>query len=179
VNDSVGVRIDRVEAIFHRASGYGSIARADSVTMGAPTRALLGDSAPSHLAVYESESQVATVADTIVSHFRDLAVPYFERWGSIHAIDAELNAHPTRPSIHRKTAWLRCSTAIIVARLVGRADYELLAAIYTDLMTRDSGGFHLARFENLLTVLEEVATEKKPHGDANDGLNSAGKLAAY
>ena len=57
---------------------------------------------------------------------------------------------------HRGLAWFRCSTGIIVAKLVGRPDYEQLAAFYLDVMTRDNKGFYLKRFQPLLKSLESV-----------------------
>ncbi|MGO9108783.1 MAG: hypothetical protein ACLP9L_06080 [Thermoguttaceae bacterium] len=43
-----------------------------------------------------------------------------------------------------------------MARLLGRPDYEQLAAFYTDVMTRDNKGFYLWRFQALLKSLQGV-----------------------
>ena len=88
--------------------------------------------------------------------FLEVAVPYFERWASLEAIDIELNEDPTKRTVHKALAWFRCSTGIIVAKLVGRTDFDRLAASYLDIMREDNKGFYLKRFEVLLKSLETV-----------------------
>ena len=86
----------------------------------------------------------------------------------MQAIDAELNDDPSKKTPHRSLAWFRCSTGIIVARLVGRADYEKLAEFYTEVMTQDNKGFYLTRFQNLLRSLESA----EPGGGLAAGRSS-------
>jgi hypothetical protein len=156
VQPNVGVRIDRVEQIFHQTSGFELQYQDSTSTMGAPVGVLLSGSPRACEFLLESESEIASVAEKIVRVFREVALPYFERWSSLAAIDAELNDKPAERTSHRGLAWFRCSTGIIVAKLVGRPDYEQLAAFYLDVMTRDNKGFYLKRFKPLLKSLESV-----------------------
>jgi hypothetical protein len=105
---------------------------------------------------FESKSEVGIIAEKIVHVFRDFALPYFEQWGALLTIDAELNDKPTERTHHRPLAWGRCSTGIIVAKLVGRSNYDQLAAFYTEVMTQDNKGFYLKRFQALMKTLESV-----------------------
>jgi hypothetical protein len=156
VNPTVGVRIERVEEIFHQSSGFDPKYRGDTATMGAFVGELLNGDTLGCRFLLNSESDVHLVAQDLLRIFWQIAIPYFERWGSLEAVDAELNDDPTRPTLHRSLAWFRCSTGIIVAKLVGRPDYEQLAATYGDIMTRDNDGFYLKFFKELLKSLENV-----------------------
>jgi hypothetical protein len=54
---------------------------------------------------------------------------------------------------------LRCSTGIIVAKLVGRPNYDEVAAYYLKALTKSGKGFYLKWFEPLLKFLETVKPE--------------------
>lgn len=83
----------------------------------------------------------------------EFAIPYFNKFASVYAIDAELNSRPTERTPNRGFPWLRCSTGIILAKLVGRPDYDTFVKIYSDVLTRSNEGFYLKRFEALLDSL--------------------------
>jgi hypothetical protein len=156
IQPNTGVRIERIEELFHQTSGFEPKYQKDTPTMGSSVGILLNGDSRTCEFLLESEAEVAFVAEKIVGVFREFALPYFERWGSLQAIDAELNDKPAERTPQRALAWFRCSTGIIVARLLGRHDYEQLAAFYTDVMTRDNKGFYLKRFQALLKSLESV-----------------------
>jgi len=158
IQPNVGVRIDRVEEIFHRTSGFDRGFQDNTSTMGAPVGALVGANARDCEFLLESESEVPDVTGKLVKVFRDIALPYYEKWKSLKAVDADLNADPTRRTPHRGLAWFRCSTGLIVAKLVGRPDYESLADIYTEIMTKDNKGFYLKRFQALRQNLDSLKT---------------------
>jgi hypothetical protein len=152
----VAVRIERVENIFHETSGFERKYQKDTPTMGTRMGSLLTGSPRACEFLLESESEIASVTEMIVGVFREFAPPYFEKWGSLAAIDAELNDKPGERMHNRALAWFRCSTGIIVAKLVGRHNYGELVAFYTDVMTRDNKGFYLKRFQALVKSLESV-----------------------
>ncbi|MGH9764464.1 MAG: hypothetical protein ACREAC_26825, partial [Blastocatellia bacterium] len=156
VRPAASVRIERVENIFHLTSGFEPKYQPGTATMAASVGALLGGEAWACQFQLDSFAEIGGVADQLSGVFREFAVPYFEHWSSLAEIDAELNSEPTKRSIHRSLAWFRCSTGIIVARLIGRPDYEELVTIYTDIMTRDNKGFYLKRFIPLIKSLEEI-----------------------
>jgi hypothetical protein len=95
------------------------------------------------------------VSAKLLEVFQRIAQLYFERWSSLRAIDAELNTNPTAPTKLRPLTWQRCSTGIIVARLVGRPNYEQLATVYTSEM-KDRDRFYLKYFLPLLDSLQTV-----------------------
>lgn len=156
VEPCVIVSIEQVEKIFHQASGFRAKTQNDTPTMGTLLGPLKEGRPTSYKFTLKTESDISCVTERIVQVFHEAALPYFDRWGSLTGIDAELNDNPENPSIHRGTAWLRCSTGLIVAKLVGRADYEHLVEFYSGIMSRDNKGFYLTRFQALVKSLEFV-----------------------
>jgi len=167
VQPNVAIRLEQVEEIFHGTSGFELQYQKDT-PMGASVGRLLSGSTQSVEFLLASDSDLAPTTEQALRIFRETASPYFERWGSLQAIDAELNDDPSKKTPHRSLAWFRCSTGIIVARLVGRADYEKLAEFYTEVMTQDNKGFYLTRFQNLLRSLESA----EPGGGLAAGRSS-------
>ncbi len=104
----------------------------------------------------ESEAEVKAVTGKILDVFDKVAATYFLRWSSLVAIDAELNDNPNQGTPHRALAWFRCSTGLIVAKLVGRSDYGKLVSLYVNIMSNDNKGFYLKRFQSLVDSLESV-----------------------
>jgi hypothetical protein len=156
IQPNVAVRIELVEQIFHQTSGFDAQDRKNTPTMGGSVGHFLSGSSRAYEFLLTSDSDVLPVTEQIVRTFQEFALPYFERWGSLHAVDAELNDRPSERTQHRSLAWFRCSTGIIVAKLVGRTDYKRLAAYYSDVMARDNKGFYLKRFQSLLKSLETI-----------------------
>jgi hypothetical protein len=169
IQPNVGIRIEQVENIFHQISGFESKFQKDTPTIGSSVGIYLtGDSRACEF-LLESQSEVAVVAERIIGIFQEFALPYFERLGSIQSIDAELNDKPAERTHHRALAFFRCSTGIIVAKLAGRPNYDELASLYADVMTRDNNGFYFKRFEELLTLLKTI--------EAGSGLQSEARKA--
>ena len=159
VKPAVGVRIERVEQIYHQTSMFQKKYQSGTPTMGTMVGILLGGDSLSCRFLLRSKSDIPGIVEKIIPLFREVALPYFERWSSLSAIDAELNDKPGKRTPHSALAISRCSTGIIVAKLVGRPDYERLAAFYTDVITKDNKGFYLKWFLPLLKSLESVAPD--------------------
>jgi hypothetical protein len=159
IQPDVAVRIDRVEEIFHRTSGFEPRYQKDTPTVGGAIGNIMqGDNRACEF-LLESDSDIASVSQESVRVFREFAVPYFNRFSSLSEIDAELNDAPTERTPHRVAPWLRCAPGLIVAKLTGRPNYDQLVDIYGDVMRRSDEGFYLKRFEALVKSLESVELE--------------------
>ena len=156
VTPGVGLRFETVEEIFHRTSGWDPKLQNDTNTVGTQVGVLIDGKGTSCRFLLESDSEIASVTEKVVGIFRKVALPYFAQFGSLAAIDTELNDHPAERSVNSSLAWFRCSRGLIVAKLTGRPDYEQLATFYLDVMTRDNKGFYLKRFEALVESLKSV-----------------------
>jgi hypothetical protein len=161
IQPNVGVRIESVEAIFHQTSGFEAKYQGDTPTIGTWVGYLPKHDLPAS-GTYLFEVPVKSHADLpgasthILRIFRDIALPYFEKYHSLGAIDLELNSSPRERTGNRGVPWLRCSTGAIVAKLVGRPDYRSLVDNYTEILKEANGGFYLPPFAALLKSLESV-----------------------
>jgi hypothetical protein len=156
IQPNVALRFEQVEDIFHQTSEFELKHQKDTPTIGGAIGNILKNDNRACEFLLESESHIAPVTEKIVQVFREFALPYFDKFKSLIAVDAELNTKPTERTPHRVAPWLRCSTGIIVAKLIGRPDYQHLADVYTDVMTRSDKGFYLKSFRALLKSLEFV-----------------------
>jgi hypothetical protein len=156
VQPNVGVRVNRVEEIFHQKSGFEEKCQKGTPTIGSGVGNLLsGDNLACEFRL-DLYGDITTVSERVVHVFHDFAVPYFQRFGCLSAIDSELNDAPSARTPQRAVPWLRCSTGAIVAKLTGSPDYDRLVHIYTDIMKCANGGFYLERFESLLRALDSI-----------------------
>jgi hypothetical protein len=159
VQPNVAIRIERVENIFHRTSGFEAMYQTDTPTIGGAVGNIKGGDNLTCEFVLENPAEVPKLTGAIMAIFHQFAIPYFDKFSTLAAIDAELNSRPRERTPNRALPWLRCSTGIIVARLIGRPDYDTLAKTYSEILTRTNKGFYLKRFEALLESLKDVAPE--------------------
>jgi len=153
----VGVRLERVENIFHQTSGFKKKEdQLNTMTWGLPVSYLLGGPTAECEFLLQEPAQVEGVAEQIFAVFREWALPFYERWGSLKAIDKAVNENPEERVLFRSLAWFRCSTGLITARLTGRPDYDRLLQIYTDIMKKDNKGFYYKWFAALVESLDKV-----------------------
>jgi hypothetical protein len=156
IQPNIGVRIEKVEEIFHRTSGFDSKLQQDTVTVGGGVGNILsGDNRSCEFGVV-SESEVPAVSKEVGRVFTEIALPYFERFHSLSAIDAELNGKPTERTPNGRAPYLRCATGVIVAKLIGRPNYDELVNIYTEFLRQSDRGFYLKRFQSLVESLQGV-----------------------
>lgn len=150
----LAVRLDIVETIFHRTSGFEKRFQPGTPTMGGALDAIARNPDFKMLLDEEHGPQRARsllVTPTMLQFYED----WFSRFSKIENIDTELNEDPFRESPNRPTPWLRCSTGIIVAWMLKRPDYGRLATIYREMLRSFSDGFYLPRFETLLNDLSK------------------------
>lgn len=152
----MGLRIERVEDIFHQTSRWDPKYQKDTPTIGSGIgRILSGDNRGCEFFL-ESSADIPRIATEIVEVFRKYALPYYANFDSIREIDRALNDDPRRDTPHRIVTWLRCATGVIVAKLVDRPDYARLVKIYTKQLRSTDKGFYLSRFEDLVKSLETL-----------------------
>lgn len=157
---NAGIRYDRVENILHETSGFQEQYRKGTSTVGAAIGVTAGSTARSCEYVLESSAQVDLVAEKIISLYGKFATPYFNRWSTLESIDEELNEEPSKkvPYLRGGLSLFRCSIGIIVAKLVGRANYEELASFYMDVMKKDNNGFYFKYFDPLMKSIKTLPT---------------------
>jgi hypothetical protein len=148
----LATRIDEVETIFHRTSGYEKRTQRLTPTMGGALDAITGTPELKMLLDAERGPERARsllFAPALGAFYED----WYARFSDLGAIDRELNDDPTRETPNRPLPWLRCSTGVIVARLVDRPNYDEVVEVYSQTMRSVSDGFYWPRFEALVADL--------------------------
>lgn len=153
---NVGMRIESVENIFHRTSRWEPEYQKDTPTLGAPIGALRGGTNSSCDILVEELADVPRAVVELERLFREVALPYYERFSDLCEIDRVLNDEPNARTPHRGMNWLRCATGLIVARLVGRPNYDELVAVYRKTLETTDKGFYVSRFEDLVDSLRDM-----------------------
>lgn len=85
-----------------------------------------------------------------------MAVPYFETYDSLEAIDKALNEHPEEPCVHMLNERGRCSRGLVVAKLVKRPNYDELLRIYDEKVLRLGPVTYKKYFRPLVEDLEQL-----------------------
>jgi hypothetical protein len=151
----LALRLDAVEEIFHRTSGYERKYQARTPTMGGALGMIANE--PRIPILLHKAGGLQGAVDILLSPtMLNFYEEWYARFSQLAEIDRELNADPRRETPNRPMPWLRCATGIIVASLVGRPDYEVLADAYSEILRAFSNGFYLPRFEALLRERAEA-----------------------
>lgn len=155
VEPGVGIRIDRIEEIFHRTSGFEAEYQPTTPTIGAELWRLEGQSQAFRYRLNQ-EGDVGLVTEELSRAFAEKALPYFESYSTVEAVDRLLNEAPMEKTPHRVMDWLRASTGIIAAKMTGRQNYDELVAVYRKRVERLDKGFYLPQYEALVHGLAAV-----------------------
>lgn len=155
-----GIRIDEVEKIANPFSSLSLDGYRDSMTFHSSWGGIQGDNLFNRTGIY-TEADVMDTALEIISFLRDVVLPYFEKYTDIKAMDAELNDNPLREENERFKAYYLYHTAIILAKLVSRSDFDALVEIYRKHMEAGSGDIIrevLPKFNELVEYLRTLDT---------------------
>lgn len=150
----VGVRSERIEDIFHRTSEFSEVDAINTSTLGVNVKLLTRSS--------EYDVSVSSVADVdeavqkIVRAFREVAVPYFSKFGSLAGIDSALNENPSERCVHMINERARCSKGLIVAKILDRSDYAKLRQIYDEKVSQAGAMTYKNYFVPLVNDLEQL-----------------------
>ena len=161
IRPEVGIRIDPVEEIFHKVSGTPPQYHKESVTIGAPLGTILwGDFRKYEFDLIE-EADLPKAAQGMHKAFHEFALPFFQKNGSLEAIDTLLNADPGNPERLFGPGGYGILRSTIVAKLVNRPDYDSLVQAYSKQIAPLDGGFHVQKFQTLLALLESTSPLSK------------------
>jgi hypothetical protein len=160
VAPDVAVRHEVAERIFHRTSGFRPAQQRTTPTIGGRLAELTRDPSYEVEIGPDDAPQELRRAERNLRASVDEAERYWARYADLREVDHALNDHPEQDTPHRPMPWLRCSTGLIVARLVQRPDDDELARVYLRQMRAFSDGFYLPRFQALVDYLAERTTEQ-------------------
>jgi hypothetical protein len=148
----VGIRAEEVENIVNRAAQTASATARHSATLGEYVGVVYGEPTRWRAAV-KTEDQLDGAVALMLEALTQRAVPFYEKYSNLRAIDAHVNGNPNAPALLCPADLRRAEAGVVVARLLGRVDLaELIDAHRRQLK-------HLYRrdvpdFEDFLTRLE-------------------------
>lgn len=152
VKPAINLRVDSVEEIFHRSSGFEKQYQADTPTLSTSLQNLSGDTSKYEY-VIRGVDDVYVIASQLERDFCEIVLPYLQRYSELRAVDEALNSDPEHDSVHYMMDYLRCAHGVIVACMIERPDYNDLVDLYRRRLALVSGGFYLPRFEALIADL--------------------------
>ncbi len=153
VQPDVGVRIETIENIYHQIAGFEKKYQKGTCTVGSSVGIILAGDARRCEFGLATAADLPAVVQGVERVFHEFALPYFERYGSIEAIDELLNTDPLQPTPH-KILWDRYAIGLITAKLLGRANFEELARIARERVALMNKGAFMPKIEALLALLE-------------------------
>lgn len=149
VKPAMALRVDEVEDIFHRTSGFEARYQADTPTLSLSLQSLAGTASGHEYEIGNLES-VVTVGAALEADFNRHVLPYFQRHSTRAAIEETLNRNPEGDCAHYSMDYLRCAHGVILARMVARPDYDRLVEIYRKKLTAFANGFYVPKFDDLV-----------------------------
>jgi hypothetical protein len=156
---ALSIRDDAVERVFHRTSGFDPRFQAATPTISFAFSRISPDLNLFRYEVVDALSLSKATAN-IISDFQTFGLPFLQKNNSIAALDRLLNANPSEDSPYYKMDYLRCAHGLILAAMVGRANYNELESAYRKSMESFAQGFYHDRFEALVSDLRSNAVRK-------------------
>lgn len=151
INPTMGIRINSIEEIYHTTSGFEEKYQKSTPTISTSIESFLNDG-KEHRFTLEEENQINNAVIVFLDIFRNISLPFFEKYSSLKAIDAVLNENPQDTSL--TGAIFKGSKGLILAKLTNRYNYPELVKIYTDQYQQLADGFYLNDFKKLISILE-------------------------
>lgn len=153
VSTGVGVRVDAVEAIFHRFSDRPKADQKRSTTIATELLYLCDQARWQSLEPWLKDvDDVVRAAEDVHSFAEEIAEPFFAVHSTLEDLDRVLNTTPTEPCALRVIEWERAAAGIVVASLLHRSDLSQLAHIYDSLL-KSADATERLRFDALLQSL--------------------------
>ncbi len=151
---AVALRIEEVEKIFHKVSGFEPKYQKDTPTIN-PTIKDLIKAKDNYEFELSSTKDLYLVVDKFFQIFKDIALPFLKENSSIAAIDRLLNSNPENENSIFYIPHLRFYHGTIVAKLNHNPNYQQIVETYRGYLARDNG-FYLNDYERLLALLENL-----------------------
>ncbi|MEQ8573823.1 MAG: hypothetical protein RIB63_07165 [Fulvivirga sp.] len=158
INTSVGIRINKVEDIYHRTSGFEKKYHKGTSTIGCFVEDYLKEYDNYRFSV-NKEGDLKNVVAVLLEIFEKVALPYFDKYDNLELIDKLLNSDPNEQTVHKGNTAMRAHIGIIVARLVGNVKYPELVESYHDIIGRTNKGFYKSEYEALVKDLENLSID--------------------
>ncbi len=153
VEPAIFIRINQVEDIFHRTSGFEPKYQKGTHTIGLSLNAYVGEMGK-YKYILTEESQIDKLASFYLSAFDEHVLPFFREYDDMNVMEKIINADPYDPKFTGSI--FKGSKGLILAKLTGRDNYDELVKRYTRYYEELSNGFYLASFKALVEDMENT-----------------------
>ena len=156
INLGMLIRIDNIENIYHKASYFEPKYHKTTPTIGITVENYINDGNEYRFDLIKSQD-IETCFNGILKLFKEIAIPFFEKYKSINEIEKAINVKEGN-SIFSGIKY-EGNLGIILAKLVNNPDYEFFKAKYLKYYTEDYDGFYLEEYLNIIKVLDSIVLQ--------------------
>lgn len=144
-------RFDVVENLYHQISNFEKKYHRGTATIVTPIEDLVNSSITKAKFELTNETQISDIVSGLLELFENIAMPFFEKYNNLEAIDEQLNSNVKDVSL---TGYIsKGTTSLITAKLMKREDYDELESAYQSYYEWFSDGFYLPRYLRLKDFL--------------------------
>jgi len=144
------VRFNIIEDIYHQVSSFEKKYQKGTHTIGVSIEDLEKNEMKGRFDLYE-ESQIDYVENKLFELFKSIALPFFDMYSNIKAIDKVLNGNPENTSLTGSI--FKGTKSLIIAKLLEREDFAKLEQIYQTYYENFANGFYLSEYSKLKDYL--------------------------
>lgn len=155
INPTIQIRVNQVENIFHIGSSFNAKQKKETSTIGCSIENYMNDNSGAYRFYIEALDDVKPACKFILQLFKDIAIPFFEEYDNLIAIERHVNEEPLR-ELAIINPIFRGSKGLIMAKLVGNCQFPQLKRVYTEFYSNFADGFYLDDFEKVVVSLKSI-----------------------
>lgn len=150
IKPSLLVRFNIVENLFHQISDFDEKYQKGTPTIGTAIEDLDVSGLDARF-ILDKESKIDSIVEGLFELFKTIALPFFERFNSLEALDKSLNNNPEDTSLTGSI--FKGTKSLIIANLIKRNDFDNLKDIYQKYYESYADGFYLPEYLRLKALL--------------------------
>jgi hypothetical protein len=155
IRPMAGLRAEQVEGIVNRAAAdVDPTAAKYGATLGSEIGRISGE-IDRWRPMVKTEQDFDSAAALLTEAFTERALPFYEKYSKLAAIDQHVNSDPEKPAMLCAVHMHRAQVGVVVARLLHRPDLPRLIDGHRRFL-RFIDERDLPEFENFLARLEEL-----------------------
>ncbi|MBS0260862.1 MAG: hypothetical protein JSS02_02810 [Planctomycetes bacterium] len=149
-----GIRFAVVEKLFHLVSGFNPEYQDATRTVGVDfwrIHGQMGFDIP-----LQNSADITSVTTRLQTIYHEYAEPFFAQFRTLADVDFALNCEPRQRCVYGGLPHNRCFRGTIIAKLVGRENFNEIVAVYRTFLQTFNNGHFLPSFEMLLEPLRDI-----------------------
>jgi hypothetical protein len=152
VEPAIFIRVNQIEEIFHRTSGFEPKYQKGTPTIGLSLNAYAGELGKYSYLLTE-ESDIDKIASIYLKAVDEYALPFFDQYDNLEVMERAVNADPYDAKFTGPI--FKGSEGLILAKMTKKDNYNELVKRYTHYYEQLADGFYLPSFKALVEDLEK------------------------